>query len=161
MKTLTFSSSGVKCRNPTFGRVWGWHSHSQNFRVWLQGSKHLSLRRSLYIGNLLTCRCQKWSRMSHLDICSTSYGKKKGQEWNWQFDSQPLKVGNRPNPSVCRWSATHRWKALKESYTFDLDLILIRGLSKKLWICKVLRVQTGTISRLFLGSPGTKKAIRM
>jgi hypothetical protein len=19
-----------KCRNPTFGRVWGWHSHSRN-----------------------------------------------------------------------------------------------------------------------------------
>jgi hypothetical protein len=47
----------VGCRNPTFGRVWGWHSHSrngdlgvlrdsQNFRVRLQGSKHLALRRS-------------------------------------------------------------------------------------------------------------------
>jgi hypothetical protein len=29
------------------------------------------------IGNLLKRRCQKWARMSHLDICSTSYGKKK------------------------------------------------------------------------------------
>jgi hypothetical protein len=31
--------------------------------------------------------------MSHLDIFSTSYGKKKGHESNWQFDSRPLKVG--------------------------------------------------------------------
>jgi hypothetical protein len=31
--------------------------------------------------------------MSHLDICSTRYRKKKGRESNWQFDSQPLKVG--------------------------------------------------------------------
>jgi hypothetical protein len=32
------------------------------------------------IGKLSKRRCQKWARMSHLDICSTSYGKKKGQE---------------------------------------------------------------------------------
>jgi hypothetical protein len=94
--------------------------------------------------------------MSHLNICSTSYGKKKGQESNWQFDFQPLKVGNRPDPSVCRWSATHRWKALKESYKFALDLISIRGLSKELWTHKALGIQTRTISGLLLGSPGTK-----
>jgi len=46
------------------------------------------------IGKLLKCRCRKWARVSHLDICSTSYGKKKGQESNWQFYSQPPKVGN-------------------------------------------------------------------
>jgi hypothetical protein len=66
------------------------------------------------IGKLSKCKCQKWPHMSHLDICSTSYGKKKGQEW------RPLKVGNRPDLSVCRWSATHHWKALKESYKFAL-----------------------------------------
>jgi hypothetical protein len=49
----------IFCRNPTFGRVWGWHSHSrngdlgvlwdsQNFRVGLQGSKHFTLKCSLY-----------------------------------------------------------------------------------------------------------------
>jgi hypothetical protein len=32
-----------------------------------------------------------------LDICSTSYGKKKGRKSNCQFDSRPLKVGNRPD----------------------------------------------------------------
>ncbi len=26
----------------------------------------------------MKCRCRKWARMSHLDICSTSYVKKKG-----------------------------------------------------------------------------------
>jgi hypothetical protein len=70
--------------------------------------------------------------MSHLNIRSTSYGKKKGRESNWQFDSRPLKIENRPNPGVCRWSVTHRWKALKESYKFALDLIPIGGLSKEL-----------------------------
>jgi len=108
------------------------------------------------IGNLLKCRCWKWPRMSHLDIYSTSYGKKKGRESNWQFDSRPLKVGNRPGPGVCRWSATHCWKAPKESYKFASDLIPIRGLSKELWICKVPGVITGTISGLLLGNPRTK-----
>jgi hypothetical protein len=54
------------------------------------------------IENLLKCRCRKWPHISHLDICNTSYGKKKGWESNWQFDSRPLKVENRPDPSVCR-----------------------------------------------------------
>ncbi len=92
------------------------------------------------IGNFLKCRCRKWPRTSHLDICSTSYGRKKGQESNWQFDSRPIKVGNRPNLSVCRWSATHRWKALEESYKFASDLILILRLSWELWAPKVPRI---------------------
>jgi hypothetical protein len=61
----------------------------------------------LYIvGKVLKFRCPKWPRMSHLDICSPSYGQKKGRESNWQFDSRPLKVGNRPDSDVCRRSAT-------------------------------------------------------
>ncbi len=63
-----------------------------------------------FIQKLLKFRCRKWPCMNHLDICSTSYGKKKGQESNWQFDSWPLKAGNRPDPGVCRWSATHLGK---------------------------------------------------
>jgi len=104
----------------------------------------------------LKCRCRKCPRMSHLDICSTSYSRKKDRESNWQFDFWPHKVGNRPDPGVYRWSETHRWKALEESYKFTLDLIPIRGLSRELWTPKVPRVSTGTISRLLLGSPGNK-----
>jgi hypothetical protein len=59
------------------------------------------------IGKVLNFRCPKWPRMSHLDICNTSYGRKKGHESNWQFDSRPLKVRNRPDYGACRWSATH------------------------------------------------------
>jgi hypothetical protein len=84
------------------------------------------------IGNLSKFRCRKWARLSHLDIYSTSYGQKKGRESNWQFDSRPLKVKNRPDPDACRWSGTHRWTALNESYNFALDLVQIWGLSKKL-----------------------------
>jgi hypothetical protein len=108
------------------------------------------------IGKLPKCRCWKWPRMSHLDICSTSYGQKKGRESNWQFDSRPLKVGNRPDPGMCREIVTYRWKVLKESYKFASDLIPIRGLSKELWPHKVLGVQTGTVSGLHFGSLGTK-----
>ncbi len=99
---------------------------------------------------------EKWRCMSHLDTCSTSYGQKKGWESNWQFDSRPLKVGNRPDPGVCRCSVTHRWKAFEESYKFALNLIPIRGLSWELWASKVPRVQTRTILGLLLGSLGTK-----
>jgi hypothetical protein len=34
------------------------------------------------IEKISKCRCQKWDRMNHLDICSTSYVKNKGQESN-------------------------------------------------------------------------------
>jgi hypothetical protein len=39
------------------------------------------------IGKVLKCKCPKWPRIGHLDICSQSYGQKKGWESNWQFDS--------------------------------------------------------------------------
>jgi hypothetical protein len=87
-----------------------------------------------------------------LDICNTSYAKKKDRESNWQFDSRPLKVRNLPDPDSCRWSATHRWKVLNESYKFASNLIPIGGMSKELWPYKVARVQIGTISGLLLGS---------
>jgi hypothetical protein len=84
------------------------------------------------IGKLSNLRCRKSVYMSHLDIYSTSYGKKKGQKSNWQFDSQPPKVGNQLDLDVCKWSATHRWKALDKNYKFALDLIPIKGLNKEL-----------------------------
>jgi len=109
----------------------------------------------LYInGKFLKCRCPKWPCMSHLDICSPSYGQKKGRESNRQFDFRPLKVRNRPLPDVCRWSAIGHWKAVKESYNFGLDLTPIGGWSQELWVSKVPGVQPGTVSRLLLGSPG-------
>jgi len=74
----------------------------------------------------LKCRCPEWPHMGHLDICSPSYGQKKGRESNCQFDSRPLKVGNRPLPNVASRSATQCWKALNESYNFGLDLVPIQ-----------------------------------
>jgi hypothetical protein len=57
---------------------------------------------------------------------------------------------------VCRWCATRRWKDLDECYNFALDFILIQGLHAKLWGPKVAGVPTLVISKLPLGSPGTK-----
>jgi hypothetical protein len=108
------------------------------------------------VGKVLKCKCRKWPYMSHLDICSTSYGRKKGWESNWQFDSRPLKGKNQFDPGMCRWNATHRWKVVKESYKFASELIPIGGLSKELWTPKILGVQIGTVSGLLLGSPEKK-----
>jgi hypothetical protein len=107
------------------------------------------------IGKVLKCRCPKWPCIGHLDICNPSYGQKKGRESNWQFDSRPLKVGNRPLPDVCRWSAMGRWKALEEGYNFGLNLTPIRGQSQELWVSKVPGVQPGTVSGLQLGTTTT------
>ncbi len=108
------------------------------------------------IEKVLKCRCLNWPRIGHLDIYSSSYGQKKGRESNWQFDSRPLKVGNRPLPDVCNGSATRRWKALDESYNFGSNLVPIRARGEKLWFPKVPGVQTGIVSGLHLGSPKKK-----
>jgi hypothetical protein len=97
---------------------------------------------------VLKCRCPKWPRMGHLDICSPSYGQRKGRESNCQFDSRPLKVRNRPLVDIASRSATQRWKALDKSYNFDLDLVPIQVWGEELWTSKVPRLQ--------LGSPGKK-----
>jgi hypothetical protein len=60
------------------------------------------------IGKVLKCKCPKWPRIGHLDICSASYGQKKGRKSNWQFDSRPLKIKNRPALDVRLGSVTRR-----------------------------------------------------
>jgi hypothetical protein len=94
--------------------------------------------------------------MAHLAICNTSYGQKNGQESNWQFDSRPLKVRNRPDFRTFRRRAIYPWKALDEGYNFASDLIVIRGLHKTLCAFKVTGVPVVEISGLPFGSPGTK-----
>ncbi len=55
------------------------------------------------IGKLVKCRCLKWVRMTHLDICSTSYGKKKGRE-----STRPLCV-----QVECDTSLESSWRELQ------------------------------------------------
>jgi len=154
-----------KCEDDSHSQKWelGVLRDSRNFRVQLQRSKHLALIFFHTVEKVLKCRCLKWPRMSHSDICSTSYGRKKGRESNCQFDSRPLKIGNRPNSGVCKWSAAHHWKALEESYKFSSDLVSIRGLSRELWAPKVSGIQTGQFWDSSLGDPRVPgiKAIRM
>jgi hypothetical protein len=104
----------------------------------------------------LKFRCLKWACIAHLNIWNTSYGEKKGWESKWQFDSRPLKVGNRPNSLVCRQCATYRLKDLDKDYNFAFNLIAIGGLHKKLCALKVVVVPIVAISGLPLGSLGTK-----
>jgi hypothetical protein len=153
------------CRNPTLGKCED-ETHtpkSGNLESSVTpATLELNSRRQnilpwgvLYtVGKALKCRCRKWPRMSHLDICSTSYGRKKGRTGNLTLDHK--KVGNRPDPGVCRRSATHRWKFLEENYKIVSDLIPIRGLSRELRAPKVPGVQTGTVTGLPLGSPKNK-----
>jgi hypothetical protein len=132
-----------ECENETHTLEMGtWESTGtlaiSEFNCRDQNTSHWSI---FYIIRKLPKRkCRKWARMSHLDIYNTSYDKKKGRELNWQFNSQPPKVGNRLDLEACMWSATHRWKAFNEGYKFALNLIPIESLSKKLWLHKLLKI---------------------
>jgi hypothetical protein len=70
------------------------------------------------IGKVLKSRYRKCPRIENLDVYRASYGQKKGRESNWQFDSRPLKVRNRPLPEVRIGSVIRRWKDLDEGYKF-------------------------------------------
>jgi hypothetical protein len=94
-------------------------------------------------GKVLKRGYRKWPRIGHLDIWSPSCGQKKGRESNWQFDTWPLKVGNRPLSDVRFGSATWRWKDLDEGYNFGLDLVTIQLYSRELWQFKVPGVVPG------------------
>ncbi len=95
------------------------------------------------IGKVLKRRYRKCHRICNLDICSPSYEQKKGRESNCQFDSRPLKVGNRPLRDVRFECATWLWKDLDEGYNLGLDLVMIQCRSRELWQFKVLRVPPG------------------
>ncbi len=85
-----------------------------------------------FIGKVLKRKYRKCPRIRHLDICRPSYGQKKGRESNWQFDSRPLKVKNRPLSEVRIESAMRPWKDLDEGYKFGSDLVAIRARSREL-----------------------------
>jgi hypothetical protein len=112
------------------------------------------------VEKVLKLRYRNWPHIDHLDICSPSYGQKKGRESNCQFDSRPLKVGNRPLPDVRFGSATWRWKDLDEGYNFGSDLVAIQLCSRELWPFKVPRVPLGQFRDSISGVP-TKCAIWM
>ncbi len=106
------------------------------------------------IGKVLKRRYRKCPRIGNSDIYSSSYGQKKGRESNWQFDSRPLEVGNRPHPDVRFGSATWRWKDLDEGYNFGSDLVAIQLCSQELWRFKVSGVPPGQFRDSISGVPG-------
>jgi hypothetical protein len=138
---------------PHFGQVWGWSPTLAKLGIWsppgflnVQSSIERPQNTSDWdalgvIGKVLKRRYRKWPRIGHLDICSPSYGQKKGRESNWQFDSRPLKAKNRPLLNIRFESATWRWKDLDESYNFGLDFVTIGLCSWELRAPKVLGVQ--------------------
>jgi hypothetical protein len=139
---------------PYFGQVWEW-SPTLGKREDLESSgtpecseldnkaQNTSHWGVLVIGKVLKRRYRKWPRIGHLNICSPSYGQKKGRESNWQFDSRTLKVGNRPLPELRIESVIRRWKDLDEGYKFGLAFIAIRLRSWELWAPKVPGLHPG------------------
>jgi len=107
--TLLWPSVGVK---PNTWKKWGLESFGTPKCLELdsktQNTSHWGVLG--VIGKGLKRRYRKCPRIGHLDICSSSYGQKKGRESNWQFDSRPLKVGNRPLPEVRIGSAIPKSK---------------------------------------------------
>jgi hypothetical protein len=54
----------------------------ENLEFELKGQNTLHWSVLGVIEKVLKCRCLNWPRIGHLDICSPSYGQKKGRESN-------------------------------------------------------------------------------
>ncbi len=79
-----------KCHNPTLKECED-ETHAPEIGTWessetpetsefdCRGQNTLHWGVLYIIEKLSKCRYRKWARMGHLDICSTSYGKKKGR----------------------------------------------------------------------------------
>jgi hypothetical protein len=112
--------------------------------------------RVLYIiAKLLKHRCLKWACIAHLDIWNTSYGQKRlGVKLAIWLPTTKSRESTR---FPCVHAACNillessRW-----GYNFALDLIAIKGLDTKLCALKIAGVLVREISRLPLGSHGTK-----
>ncbi len=154
--TLTWPSVRVK---PNTWKSWDLESSGTPKCLELdskgQNTSHCSVLG--VIGKVLKRKYRKWPRIGNSDICSPSYGQKKGRESNCQFDSRPLKVGNRPLPKVRFECVTWRQKDLDEGYNFGSDLVAIQPGSWELWRFKVPGDPPGqfrdSISGLHFGSP--------
>jgi hypothetical protein len=137
---------------PHFGQVWGWSptlgkvgdlessGTPECLELDNKGQKTSHWGVLGVVGKVLKRRYRKCPRIGNSDICSPSYGQKKGGESNWQFDSLPLKVGNRCLPDIRSERATWRWKDLDEGYNFGSDLVAIQVFSRELWRFKVPEV---------------------
>jgi hypothetical protein len=124
------------------------------FRAWQQRENTLHRGVLGVIGKVLESRYRKCPWISNSDICSPSYGQKKGWESNWQFDSRPVKVKNQPFLDVWFESVTWHWKDLNEGYNFGLDLVAIQLCSWELWWFKVPGVPPGQFQDSISGVPG-------
>ncbi|CAM6078447.1 unnamed protein product [Sphagnum tenellum] len=140
--TLLWPSVGVK---PNTWKSWDLESSGTPECLELDSRTQNTSHRGVLgvIGKVLKRRYRKWPRIGHLDICRPSYGQKKGRESNWQFDSRPLKVGNRPLAEFRIGSAIRRWKDLDEGYNFGSDFVAIQLRSRELWPFKVPGVPPG------------------
>jgi hypothetical protein len=140
---------------PHFGQVWGWSPTLGKVRdLEFSGTPECSELNSKgkntshwgvlsVVGKVLKRRYRKWPCIDHSDNCSPSYGQKKGRESNWQFDSRPLKLGNRPLSDIRFERATWRWKDLDKGYNFASDLVAIGLCSRELWRFKIPGVPLG------------------
>ncbi len=79
--TPLWPSVGVK---PNTWKSWrfGVLRDSRMFRVRQQGPKHLHWGVLGVIEKVLKRKCRKWPRIDNSNICSASYGQKKGRESN-------------------------------------------------------------------------------
>ncbi len=98
------------CHNPTLRQVWGWNSHSQKWelgvlrdsqklRVWLQGSKHLALKCSLYRWKGLEVQMSKMA--SH-----EPFGHLQHKLWSEEGPGIKLAVWL---PITKSWESTRPW----------------------------------------------------
>jgi hypothetical protein len=124
---------------PHFGQVWGEAQHFQSWDLESSGTLECSefdskAQNTLHggvlgvIGKVLKRRYRKWPRIGHLDICSSSYGQKKGRESVWLLATKTREsTSSRPPNWECDTSLKRSRRALQVWFRPRCDQTLQLG----------------------------------
>jgi hypothetical protein len=156
---LFFLKPKYNCRNPTWTKCGGEAQHLEKVRIWsppgLPNVQSSTTRgKTSRIGVFLVSLERSWNVDIENSLALAIRTSATQVMGNWQFDSRPLKVGNRPLPEVRFECATWRWKDLDEGYNFGSYLVVIQLCSQELWQFKVPGVPPRQFRDSISGVPG-------
>jgi hypothetical protein len=151
---------------PYFGQVWGWSptlGKSEDLESFgtpgclefdrkAQNTSHWGVLG--VIGKVLKRRYRKWPRIGHLDICSPSYGQKKGRELAVWLPTTKSRESTsfRPPNWECNTSLKRSQRGLQVWFRPRCDQTLQSGVVSS----QSPGTPPGTISGLQPGSPRKK-----
>jgi hypothetical protein len=140
---------------PSAFPLWELHSCGSCKRLepWLEGKTSTKLGPQDTIRKVLKRKWFKCPRIVHLNLICMSYDQKKGQELNWELDSQ-LQIPWKESNEVQLEHVIHCWKNIFKGYNILTLHFQKRFDLRKIWTFKIWRQQESQFWDSHLGVLG-------